>query len=415
MAFLRLLAVCALLAGCHLQAQQLFDARPGQRLRFHATDSAVLAGSENRSDLDCRVEPLRPRLNFDLKYTAGYVVRLPADAVVPAGEQMRVLFRVQALGGQPTDPVYFQQSFEVGPRSPEDDGSALFQGRYFLGPGRYSVDWLMRNLQGRVCSSHWTMRAPKPAYEGRLAASAPPNMIAPYREDTFDEEPPVARGAGPSAGLHLRLLLNLAPLDRNRFKLNEYEIDSIVGMLRSLHREPSLGMFSLTAFNAYDRQIVYSAERSTKLDFPALGEAIDSMEIGTVDLGELADSEGEQRFLAELLNKALAPERDPPHAVVLLGPKVDREGRIPEEMLSAQAASSPLFRLAFNLNPRSYPWPGALETAMQPYGLTVYSVTRPQDYTRAVVGLLDAIERNAASELTRRDPAPSTASPPASP
>lgn len=391
-----LIAVCALAAGWQLQAQQLVDAPPGQPVRFHSMDRAVLAGTENRDDLDCRVEPLQPRLNFDLKYTAGYVVHLPAEAVVSSGEVLRVLFRVQSNADESSDPVYFQQTFDVAPGSAEGGGTALFQGRFFVGPGRYSVDWLMRNLQGRVCSSHWNVRAPKPGYGGRMAASAPPNLIAPYREDTFDEEPPVARSAGPSAGLHVRLLLNLAPLERNRFRLSEYEIDSIVGMLRSLHREPSLGMFSLTAFNPYDRQIVYSADRNTKLDFPAIGRAIETMEVGTVDVEELADSEGEQLFLAEVINKALTPEDDPPDAVVVLGPKVDREGRIPQEMLSVRRASSPLFRIAFNVNPRSYPWPGALEMALQPFGLTVYGVTRPQDYTRAVAGILGAIEQNPA-------------------
>ena len=403
-----LIAVCALPAAWLLHAQQLVDAPPGQQVRFHATDSAVLAGSENRDDLDCRVEPLQPRLNFDLKYTAGYVVHLPAEAVVSSGESLRVLFRVQPNADEPSNPVYFRQTFDLAPGSSEGGGTALFQGRFFVGPGRYSVDWLMRNLQGRVCSSHWKLRAPKPGYEGRMAASAPPNLVAPYREDTFDEEPPVARSAGPSAGLHVRLLLNLAPLERNRFKLSEYEIDSIVGMLRSLHREPSLGMFSLTAFNPYDRQIVYSAERHTKLDFPAIGRAIETMEVGTVDVAELADSEGEQLFLAEVINKALAPEDDPPDAVVVLGPKVDREGRIPEEMLLVERASSPLFRIAFNVNPRSYPWPGALEMALQPFRLTVYGVTRPQDYTRAVASMLGVIEQNAAYGPPRR-PRPASA------
>lgn len=415
MARLLLAAVCALLAGWHLQAQELVAPPPGQRLRFHPTDSAVLAGSENRDDLDCRVEPLQPRLDFDLKYTAGYVVHLPAEAVVAGGENLRVLFRIRPMLGEPSDPVYFRQSFDVAPGSAEGGGTALFQGRFFLGPGRYSVDWLMRNLAGRVCSSHWTVRAPKPGYDGRMAASAAPHLIAAYREDTFDEEPPVARSADPSAGLHVRLLLNLAPLDRHRFKLSEYEIDSIVGMLRSLHREPSLGMFSLTAFNSYDRQVVYSAIRSTKLDFPAIGRAIDEMEVGTVDVEELADSEGEERFLAELLNEALAPEAAPPDAVVVLGPKVDREGRIPEDMLSFQAASSPLFRFVFNVNPRSYPWPGALEMALQPFGLTVFGVTRPQDFTRAVAGLLDVIERNAKYGLSPGRRPAGTESPPTSP
>ena len=68
------------------------------------------------------------------------------------------------------------------------------------------------------------------------------------------------------------------------------------------------------------------------------------------------------------------------------------------EFLEFSKAASPLFLFAFNRNPRSYPWPGAMETALQPFGLTVYGVTRPQDYTRAVTGLLEAIEGRIGSE-----------------
>ena len=393
-----LLLLGVALATGKIWPQQLFDAAPGRSLRFHASDSAVLAGSENRKDLDCRVEPLRPRLDFDLKYTAGYVVHVPATAVAPSGEHLRVLFRVRPLGDDRAEAVYFRQSFEIPAESVKFGGTAVFQGRYFLGPGQYSVDWLMRNLQGRVCSSHWRTQAPKPGHGGRLAAAAAPHLIAPFREDTFDEEPPVARSKGVEGGLHVLLLVNLAPLDRERFRLSDYEIDSIVGMLRSLHREPSIGLFSLTAFNAYDRQIVYSAERRTKLDFPALGEAIQGMPTGVVEIDELTDPDGEQRFLAGVLNEALAPASDPPDAVVILGPKIDRDARIPEDMLEFSKTASPLFLFAFNRNPRSYPWPGAMETALQPFGLTVYGVTRPQDYTRAVTGLLDAIEGRIGSE-----------------
>ena len=202
----------------------------------------------------------------------------------------------------------------------------------------------------------------------------------------------MARDAGIAGGLHVLMLVNLSPLERSRFKLSEYELDSLVGMLRSLHREPSIGLFSLTAFSAYDRRVVYEAKRQTRLDFPALGAAVGTAPVGVVEIDALADEDGEQRFLAGLINAALAPAADRPDAVVVLGLKVDRDAIIPKEMIDVAGAGSALFRFAFNRNPLSYPWPGAIEAALAPLGLTVYSITRPQDFTRAVAGLLDAIE-----------------------
>ncbi len=388
----RALGLAVLTATGGLQAQQLFDAAPGSPLRFHASDSAILASDDDRDDLACRVEPQRPRLGFDLKYTAGYVVHVPADGVSPSGEQLRVLFRIRPLQSERAEPIYFRQSFTLGAHSADGGGTATFAGRFVLGPGRYEIDWLMRNLQGRVCSAHWRTRAPTPGYTGRLAAAAPANLIAPYREDTFDDEPPVARNEGLGKGLHISLLVNLAPLERTQFKLSDYEIDSIMGMLRSVHREPSIGLFSLIAFHPYDRHIAYSTLRQPRLDFAGIGEAIRTMPAGVVEVNELQREDGDQEFLAGVLNKALGPDPGPRDAVVFLGPKVDREARIPDGAIEVTTVPAPIFQLAFNRNPRSYPWPGSIEAALRPIGLAQYSVTRPQDFSRALESLLSEID-----------------------
>lgn len=380
----------AVATACGLHAQELFDASPGSSLRFHPSDSAVLANDRNRADFECRVEPQSPRLGFDLKFTAGYVVQVPARTVASAGDSLRILFRVK-----PTDPigapaVYFRQSFDI-PHVSAGGGTASFPGRFTVGPGHYEIDWLMRNRQGRVCSAHWTATAQMPSRTAALAAAAPKNLIRPYREDTFEDEPPVARATQASGGLHVALLVNIAPLDRNQFKLNSHEIESLVTMLRTLHREPSLGRFSLTAFHAYDRQLVYSVERQTRLDFAALGEAIESTPAGVVGVDALADEDGDQKFLSSLLNTAFDSSVERPDAIVIMGPKVDRDAAISPESLDITAQPGVIFQFSYNRNPHSYPWPGAIESALRPYGLVHSNVTRPQDYSRALAGFLDAM------------------------
>ena len=384
----RLVLIASVFAGS-LAAQRLFDSSPGNDLHFHPSDHAILSGDTNRSDLGCRVEPLKPQLGFDLKYTAGFVVRVPAEAVAPTGDALRAIFRIKALESE-SDPVYFQQSFSVPADSADPGSRAVFPARYVLGPGKYKVDWLMRNRRGTVCSAHWVARAPTPGHTGRLAAAAAANLIAPYRHDIFANEPPVPRADGAESGLHVSVLLNLAPLDRTKFKLSSYEMESIVGMLRSLHREPSIGMFSLRAFNAVDRKLVHSSQRQSRLDFEALGSAINSMQAGVIEAAELEKEKGESAFLAELLNETLGDD-DPPDAVIALGPKVDREAQIPQELLRFGAGTGRLFQIAFQPTPHSYPWPGAIESALRPHGLTMYGVTLPQDYTRALEEVLELI------------------------
>ena len=375
---------------CGLPAQELFDAAPGSPLRFHPSDSAVLAGNENRNDFECRVEPQSPYLGFDLKFTAGYVVQVPARTVESAADSLRILFRVRPSGVTGAPAVYFRQSFDILHVAAEG-GTASFPGRFTVGPGQYDIDWLMRNRQGRVCSAHWTATAQMPARTADLAAAAPKNLIRPYREGTFADEPPVARATPASGGLHVALLVNIAPLDRNRFKLNSHEIESLVTMLRTLHREPSFGLFSLTAFHAYDRRLVYEAERQTRLDFAALGEAIEAVPAGVVGVEALADEDGDQQFLSALLNTAFDAGQERPDAIVIMGPKVDRDAAISPDLLQINARPKAIFQFSFNRNPHSYPWPGAIESALRPHGLVHSNVARPQDFSRALAGLLDAM------------------------
>ncbi|MYB51351.1 MAG: hypothetical protein F4X77_03995 [Acidobacteriia bacterium] len=375
---------------CGLQAQELFDASPGSPLRFHPSDRAVLADDSNRSDFECQVVPQSPLLGFDLKFTAGYVVRVPARTVGAAGDSVRILFRVKPAGAARAPAVYFRQNFDI-PHVSADGGTAAFPGRFVVGPGQYQIDWLMRNQQGRVCSAHWTADAHMPSRTALLAAAAPTNLIRPYREHTFADEPPVARATESPGGLHIALLVNLAPLDRNRFKLTAHEIESLVAMLRTFHREPGLGLFSLTAFHAYNRQVVYTVERQPRLDFAAFGRAIESMPAGVVDVVALADEDGDEHFLSSLLNSTFDAARERPDAVVIMGPKIDRDAAIAPELLNIVARPGAIFQFSFNRNPRSYPWPGAIEAALRPFGLVHSNVTRPQDFSRALAGFLDAM------------------------
>lgn len=375
-------------AAASLPAQHLFDAAPGRALRFQPSDRAVLAGDQDRKDLPCRVTPQEPHLGFDLKFTAGYVVQVQADSVAAGGDDLRVLFRVRPVSGPDRKPAFFRQTFPVAAASAEGGGRATFPGRFVVGPGQYEVDWLMRNRAGQVCSAHWTATARLPPAVAGLAAAAPPNHIAPFSESTFAEAPPVARASDRNGGLHISLLLNVAPLERDRFRLSGHEVECIVGMLRSLHAEPRLGLFSLIAFNLYDRQLVYEVRGQPRLDFQSLGDAIEESPGGVVEFDQLADPDGEQRFLEDVLTRALSAEPRAPDALVVIGQKVDREARLDEGQFRPSARPAVLHQFAFHRNPQSYPWTGAIEAALRPHGLVVSTISKAQDFGRALARLL---------------------------
>ena len=386
----RLLLLCILVGSSVLPAQQLLELSPGSPPRLMISDRAILSSPLNRDDLNCRVVPLKPQLDFELKYQIGYLIHLPMEAVAVQGDNLQVLFRIHAQDDEKADPVYFQQNFQVPPLSDEQQGEVVLPGRYVLGPGRYKVDWMMRDRMGRVCSAHWKTEINLTTDTEPLATAPAENDISPYKQDIFAEEPPVVRKANEKELLHVSLLLNLAPVDQLKFKLSNYELQSIIAMLRTLHREPGFGLFSLTAFNATNQKIVYKSEQNTRLDFAALGKAVESMQPGLIDAATLTDPESRGRFMADVLNGALHPGGKTPDTVVIIGPKIDREARIAELNLVWDGPTPQLIQFVFDQNPLSYPWQGALSRVLKSCGIKTYTITRPQDYYGALIEVLES-------------------------
>ena len=152
------LPVLYLFAQSLVYSQELLD----HALRLHQTDMAVLESDEFHHDLACKVTPEKPALRFDLRFHVDYTVSIPVKNLAPGGEQLMVRLRITPIADQ-ADEVLMTDGLNV-PAIPEDaKGWGTFPGGFALGPGRYRVDWLMRDRQGRYCSSHWQA-------EARLAA-----------------------------------------------------------------------------------------------------------------------------------------------------------------------------------------------------------------------------------------------------
>ena len=385
----------ALLFAGLLNGQERFGVGPDRLSHILAGDRAVLSSEVDRTDLQCRVEPLEPRMDFELKFQAGYLIHVPMAELASDGDRLSVLFRIrpltaQAAGEKADAALYFTQYFDVPPIEEDAKGSVTLPGRYVLGPGRYRIDWLMRDRVGRVCSAHWETQAASLERYEELAAAATAHTIAANRRDIFVDEPPVMRSGKRPA--HVRLVLNLSPLEPSKPKLSEYDLASLMAMMRALHREPGIGLFSVTAILAGREEIVYDAPRLSRIDFKALGEAVEGIAAGTVDFAALRDTESGGRFLAGVLNRALSGGENHADAVIVLGPKTAPDNRIPEELLDIAGKHPPVFHFAYNRNPRSYPWRGAIGNALRPLGAVEYRIARPKDFGAALTDFVRRLE-----------------------
>jgi hypothetical protein len=371
-------------------AQVLLNASAsGGAVRILNSDQAVLEAGENRDDLPCSVVSAKPVLGFDLRFHSGYEVSVPLRELSGSENLLTILFRVSSL--EPVGPpVYFVHRMKVPPIEDEAKGDAYFQGGFDLGEGKYKVEWLMRDRTERVCSSFWEIESSLPVKDKQVSLSLSPGMIRQSEREQFRDEPPIQRVAE-EPPLNVKVLVNFAPQNSRSATLQPLDTSALTAILRNISREPRIGKFTIVAFNLQEHRVVYRQDNAEKIDFPALGEAIDSISPGTIDLNRLSQKHGETEFLTKLIHDEVA-SADSADAVVFAGPKALLEESVPAESLrQIGELGYPVFYMNYNLYPQAVPWNDAIGKAVKVLKGYEYTISKPRDLWYAVTEMVSRI------------------------
>jgi len=362
---------------------------PGGAVRIFNTDLAVLEVQEPRKDLPCTVSPVKPVLGFDLRFHAGYEVSVPLRELAGAENLLTMIFRI-APESHRDEPFFFVQRVRV-PSIPEDaKGEAYLQGSFDLGEGRYHVDWLMRDRSERVCSFYWDAETALPPRDKQISVALPPDSIQASETEPFKEEPPVARTQG-ELPLNVKVLINFAPQNSRSATLQPLDTTALVSILRSISREPRIGKFSIVAFNLQEQRILYRQDRADRIDFPALGEALHSLNLGTIDLKKLIQKNGETEFLTNLIQREIGGEEQP-DALIFAGPKVMLEENVPVDSLKdVGEVEYPVFYMNYNLEPQTNPWKDAIGRTVKFFKGYEFTISRPRDLWVAMTEIVSRI------------------------
>ncbi len=377
-------------------APGLFSQSPlnggGTQVRIFSTDQAVLEEQEVRKDLACTVTPAKPTLGFDLRFHTGYDVSVPIKELAGNENLLTILFRVTAEGHK-DEPVYFVQRVKVPMMEDDARGDAVLTGALDLGEGNYHIDWLMRDRAERVCSFYWDSEAMLPAKDKQIELALPPSSIQRAEFEQFTEDPPVERTQGADP-LNIKILVNFGPQNPNSPMLRAADTTALVTMLRRISREPQFGKFSLVAFNMQEQRVLYRQLSENKIDFPALGDAVQKVKLGTVDTKLLTQKHGETDFLADLIKKEMGTS-DHPDAVIFAGPKIMLDEGLPDDSIKPFAADVdyPVFYMNYVLNPQAVPWKDSISRAVKVFRGTEYTVSRPRDLWFAVTEMVNRIAR----------------------
>ena len=352
---------------------------PGGVVSLFNSDAAILEAREVRKDVPCTVAPVKPMLGFDLKFHAGYDVTVPLKELAGSDNRLTMVFRV-APDQKPDEAVYFWQRWNVPAIDADAGGSALLSGAFDVGEGKYHVDWLMRDRSDRVCSFNWDSEASLPTKDKSIALDIPPSAVQPSDNELFKQEPPVTARETQVDPLNVKVMVNFAPQDSLSATLQPIDTRALLSILRNMAREPRITRFSVVAFNMQEQRVIYRQESAAQIDFPALGEALRSLNLGTVDVKRLAQKHGDAEFLTNFITQEITGSKEQPDAVIIAGPKVSVEGGMSQESFKeAGDLKFPVFYMNYNLNPQANPWRDAIGTAVKTLKGAEFTITRPRD------------------------------------
>jgi hypothetical protein len=363
-------------------------ATPGAVVHLVPTDMAVLELQEPRKDLACTVTPVKPALGFDLRLHAGYEVIVPLKDLAGSEGALNIVFRVTP-DLHKDQPVYFSQRVRMPPIAEDAKGEVEMEGSFDLGEGAYHVDWLMRDPAERVCSSYWDVEAALADSDKEVSLVVPPGELRATDLEPFREEPPVER-IQPDRPLSVKVLLNVAPQRMNSVVLRPLDVKALVSILRSVYREPRIGTFSVVAFNLQQQRVIFRQETASRIDFPALGTAVDSLALGTVDIRRLAEKNGDTQFLSNLVRREVGGSKF--DAVVFAGPKALLEENVPAEDLKQMGqVDSPMFYMNYILDPQAAPWRDSIGNVVKFFRGAEYTISRPKDLWNALTEMVTRI------------------------
>jgi len=136
--------------------------------------------------------------------------------------------------------------------------------------------------------------------------------------------------------------------------------------------------------------VLYRQDNTDQIDFPALGNAVQSLKSGRIDYKKLSVKNSETDFLATLLQNEL--RKDEPDAVILAGPKVMLDESVPADSLrTLENINYPVFYMNYNLEPQRNPWRDAIGNAVKKLRGYEYTISRPKDLWTAWSDIMSRI------------------------
>jgi hypothetical protein len=337
-------------------------------------------------ELECKVTPIKPLLNYSFRFQTGYLVRMPIRNYQGKAQRLLTFFRVTPRDKE-REPSYFL-SFAQLPKGPGSNVTIEFGGGYVVGEGEYRVDWVLADESGRVCTKNWSIRAKL----GRKERGIRPGMAAGAVEDiSLRRWTRASGGARDEQGHRVTVLLNASPLSLRQLRLGGYDRALLLSSLASMLERLPLRSVRLVAFNLDQQREIYRREDFASTDFGRLSRTLGELELALVDYEVLKNRRGHVKLVLDLIAESL--EKDRPDAVVFLGPQPRSFDKINKSLLPERSPGDPpLYYVQLRPYSAAANFPDTVMNAVDRMNGKTFQVYSPGDFAEAIKEISKTLE-----------------------
>jgi hypothetical protein len=303
---MRCALIAALMAASGVWAQSVIDP---SRLPSRLLDLAPQAGDQL---LHCDITQLKPALDMSFRFQTGYDIRVPMQQYLGEGHGWAILTRVTPENGSP---VWLAARVRL-PDVPLTTVVTDTFGGFLVGAGRYKVDWALYDDEGRVCRKQWKIEAKLGFGDRHVEAGIPPHTVSDFSGSGLPHRPPPPADAPP---FRLTILLHAAPLSPRRMHIRLNDRVVLLSTLSSLVERVPATSVRLAVFNLDKQRVIYSNPDFKLQAMGQVGQALNQLELETVDVQTLANPRGHLDLLESLIGGETGSSSRP-DAVVFLGP-----------------------------------------------------------------------------------------------
>lgn len=334
--------------------------------------------------LACEVKPLRPQLTYGFKFVTGYVGVFQLKSIEGPGHRFAVLTRITNDDDPGAQPVYLSQFFRLPPAPPKNHANLELDGAFFTGEGSYTVDWVLRDREGRTCRKNWRLQAKVPGHDPELEIAMPPGKVGPIRYEAWKGVPPerIDKAAHP---LRLTVFLHVTPLSMRRNKLHPFDEIMLLSSLLSLLQRTPFTEIKLVAFNLDQQKEIFRQEGFNEKGWEGLIDGISSLELATVPYAVLQHPKGHIDFVNKLIEEELSAAQ-PADAVVFLGPTARQNDKLHREPPARGERPVPAFYY-FEFKPywdKTSAFPDILTFAVKSLSGKIVHIYSPRDFSKAI-------------------------------